>query len=289
MGIFDIILIVVGLAVGYIVNLLMVWISERGAFFGFKEIKNAKKGKKKVFLLETENAFWVGGEKASHYNISVTKGRNLVFVAPNSVKPVYGFGGVLLGVGDLYRASTIPRELRQTIVFLKIIGFSDREVKTYLSKIHGYGIVKGEVTKTSAVNEAEKYLVDKLNKKITDLDNEIKSIENNAKNQDKIKDLEDKKKILEIIKEKKEIYLSTPSTIVNYLQTGINRVTLKAQLKQIVDEKMLEKIGQTKWVEIGIMLLLIFLGLWLLFGGGASGLISMIHLAPKHAPTPPPR
>jgi len=288
-GLMDMVFLIGGFAGGFLINYFFnLYQERRGVFYGIGEIKKAKKGRKKVFLLETENAFWIGSERASFQNISITKGRNLVLVGPNSIKPAYGLGGVLLGVGDLYRATTIPRELRQTIVFLKVIGFSDKEITEYLSKIHGYGVTKEGVTATSSAELAENYLLNQLDDKINKLENAIQK----EKDVKRKKELENKKKLLELIREKREIYLTTPSTIVNYLQTGINRVTLKAQLKQIIDEKMLEKMGQVKWIEIGIMIFIILLGLWMLLGGGAQGLIDMFGKmigGAKSPPAPPPR
>jgi|GEM_PF-2362833 len=269
---------VIGIAGGYLFRWLFEWMELKGKYKGIKEIKEAVKKKKKLFLLETDNAFWVGGEKASYQNLSVTKGRNLVLVAPNSVKPAYGLGGVLLGVGDLYRSSTIPKELRQTIVFLKLIGFSDKDIKIYLSTIHGQGVFKEmkkeDVGKVTAVEQAEKFLLKRL-------DEMIKEAEEKGN--------KDKADILKLIKEKKEIYLSTPSTIVNYLQTGINRVTLKSQLKQIVDEKKLEKLGQTNWLMIGLAIFLVLLGLWFFFGNGGNIISSIGKMIHPTTPTPPPR
>jgi len=226
----------------------------RGPFKGIADIEKARKKGSKVFLCETKNAFWIVPEAASYHNLSLTDKRDVVVVAPNSVKPAYGLGGTLFGVADLYRSCTIPQELRQTIVFLKLIGLEDKDIKEYLSKIHGVGVKNGE----SAVEEAEKFLEEKIDELIK-----------NEKDKDK-------KELLETIKKKKEIYLATPSTIVEFLQTGLNRVTLKAQLKQIVDEKMLEKKGKTDWFQIGLAIFLILIGIWFVLGGGLASLFDLV-------------
>jgi len=242
-----------GAILGFGIQEIKKMIERKGPMKGIAEIKKARKERNKIFLCETKNAFWLVPEAASYHNLSLSDKRDVIVVAPNSIKPVYSLGGVQLGVADLYRSCTIPQELRQTIVFLKLIGLKDKDIKKYLSKIHGVGVKNGE----SAVEEAEKF----LEKKIDEL----------IKNE---KD-KNKKELLEIIKKKKEIYLATPSTIVEFLQTGLNRVTLKAQLKQIVDEKMLEKLRKTDWFQIGLMIFLILIGIWLVFGGG-HGVIETI-------------
>jgi len=258
-----------GFVFGYGIQEITKIMQERGIFKGFKMIKEARKKGKKVFLCETKNAFWVKQEKESYQNLSLTPEREIIIVSPNSVKPCYGLGGTMLGVADLYRACSIPQELRQTIVFLKLIGLKDKDIKEYLTKIHGIKNQNNGDVK-SAVEDAEEFLEEKIDELIDEAEE---------------KGNKDRKKMLELIKENKEFYLTTPSTIVEFLQTGINRVTLKQQIRQIIDEKLLERLGKPDWFGIGLAIFLILIGLWFFFGGGFSGLMNVFG----GGPTIPPR
>lgn len=254
-----------GAAAGFGLQEVIKIMQERGALKGLKMIKEARKKGKKIFICETKNAFWVSQEKESFQNLSITEDKSIIVVAPNSVKPVYGLGGVMLGVADLYRACTIPQELRQTIVFLKLIGLDDKDISEYLSIIHGK---KTSIEGNTAEEKAENFLKQKI-------DELIKNSEGK------------KKEILQMIKEKPEIYLATPSTIVEFLQTGLNRVTFKMQVKQIIDEKLLEKIGRRDWLSIAIAVFIILIGIWFVLGGGLGNLVQSFMGA--HAPVPLPR
>jgi hypothetical protein len=228
----------------------------------------AVKKRNPIAFLETDKMVYFVPIERFFKNLGLTKTKEVVIVPKGSVKP--SNLGVEMAHGDLYKSITTPQEFRILCYDLLNSGWSADDIASFFEKVE----------QIPAEELKQKYI-----SKINDLNEKLKKINLQIVKEEKPEILEElNKKVMEIDTELKKqfkefnLFLNLPSTIKDFIYTGVNRVSLSAMIREMVYQRELERLGQRNWVAIGIAVLLILIGLALfgrfilpmLQGGGAS-------------------
>lgn len=279
----------VGTVLGMV--LIMITIRRNRLLFTFMQAQKRKQG---VAFLEDESKIMVQRVVDNFQNLSVTESGQIVIITPGSVKPV---AGTMIQTvhGDLYKSVTTPFALRRFIWNRTREGWSADDIADFLEEIE-------KASSDEAIKEKYadlKYnseLKEELQKEIDDLKKRLqdKKLEKTEKQSlkiqldEKTKQIQPFKNLSGADKHKYDIYLSLPSSIAAFVNTGLNRtsINLQDELKQITKQKMLGK-KAAKWmgiiIAIGFGILLLFMGLKI----GGPVLIEMINGGAQAMPAQP--
>lgn len=234
-----------------------------------KHLIKAIKKRQMIIFLESEGRSIFRTIVHAYQNIGVTNGRELVILPEGSVKPCLNLNASQILHGDLYRSLAVPTEFLTVLHDLQARGLTDQEITNIFYQIMNNNISKMEDTKNEKVKEiAENFNYSKFCDAITQSDPTFAGLTEKEKHNRHDEALITVAEQYE--KENPEIqtlkyYRAMPTIVKNFLQTGVNRVSLEMMLSNKILQEAFKKIGQTNIMQvlvgIGIMVLLIFLGL----------------------------
>jgi len=254
---------------------------------------NALKKRKPIIFMETDKGvFWDTIEKF-YRNLGVTSGKELVIVPRSSTKPVLNLTGGIIAHGDLYKAVTVPQEVRLFIFNQLQAGWSQEEIAHFIEEI--------ETKPPEQIKEYLEELVDGKNHL------EDKTVNNPAVMLENIRTKAEENKPLSRLdrlalafhahkqatkiepETELKVYNYLPSVVKDFIYTGLNRVTIHDMLHELVYQRELEKMGGRNWIAIAIAIVLIIIGVGIglrfILGTPAvsnllSGLIQPARIAP---------
>ena len=231
----------------------------------------ALKKRKPIIFLETDKGvFWDTIEKF-YRNLGVTSGKELVIVPRSSTKPVLNLTGGMIAHGDLYKAVTVPQELRMFIFNQLNAGWSQEDIAHFIEEI--------ETKPPEAIKEYLEELIDGKNHLEKGNPEDIKTLNNPAVMLDEIRKKAEENKPLTRLdrlalafhshkqatkiepETELKIYINLPSIVKDFIYTGLNRVTIHDMLHELVYQRELEKMGGRNWIAIAIAIVLIIIGI----------------------------
>jgi len=265
--------------IGYIVNL----ISMKFKNPAINELINSIKKGKPIVFLETDKGIYFTSIEKIYKNLAVTPRREVIIIPKSTLKPCLNLRGVPIAHGDLYKSVTTPQELRLTIKKLTGENWSQEEIAQFfdeISKIPPERLksiykLKKEAGKLSKLPISKLITEDEKGNKIpiSELHAEALRMKQNKDDKDKLK---------------YDIYVNLPSTVKDYIYTGLNRVSIHDMIREMVYQRELENIGKRDWIKIAIAILIILVGIGMAvkFIFGTGGITSFLSAA-THTTRPP--
>ena len=277
--IIKIVFLVVGIGVGYILYSILLMRNK-----GLALMTKAVKSKSPIIFLETPTGVYLRRVVKTFQNIAITNNKEIVIMTGSSLKNCFELA-IPVSHGDLYRSITIPQELRITIQQLKDKGWTEKQIGEFLEDVavlseeqlqHKYEVLQNPEYYDQLIERAKatkKQIEDKLKeekdeKKLGEMKQAISEIDN------LIEDAKIKKeniKTLDFKKEQYKVYLGLPSVVKDFIYTGLNRVSIFSMLKNLVDQRELEKMGQRNWIMLAMAFLIICIAIGIgfkMFAGG---------------------
>lgn len=195
---------------------------------GLRSLISAVNKNRPIIFLETKTTTYVQSIIKTFHNIGITENKELVIIPPSTLKICPSLR-VQVGHGDLYRSILVPSEVPKFRDMLaKEHGWSNDEIADFFEKIM-----------TIPSSDLKKMLDNDEVKNTLDVT---------------VKDLKKKQT-------KYDIYKLVPSTVQDFIYTGLNRVSIFDMLKNLVDQRELDKLGQKNWVAIAIAFFVILMGI----------------------------
>lgn len=195
---------------------------------GLQSLVSAVLRNRPIVFLETKTTTYIQPIIKTFHNLGITENKELVIIPPSTLKICPSLR-VQVGHGDLYRSILVPSEVPKFRDMLeKEYGWSNDEIAEFFEKIIS-------VPKSELKNALDDDAVRK------ELDVAVKG---------------PKKK-----ETKYDIYKLVPSTVQDFIYTGLNRVSIFDMLKNLVDQRELEKLGQRNWIAIAIAFFILLLGI----------------------------
>lgn len=234
-----------------------------------KQLINAIRKRQMTIFLESEGRSVFRTIVTAYQNIGVTNNRELVILPEGSVKPCLNLNATQIMHGDLYRSLAVPTEFLTVLHKLKDDNFTDKEITDIFYKIMN---LNEKQLKTNERNNLDtlikNYDFETYDKEQTKTDPKYAKLSAEEKNKqhemyllEKIKEFEDTDPDVHAVK----VYRAMPSVVKNFLQTGVNRVSLEMMLSNKMLQEAFKNVGRGATMQvlvgIGIMMLLIFLGL----------------------------
>lgn len=215
---------IVFLIVGLVMGVLILMYRDKKNK-GIGLIKGAIKNKEALIFLESGDATFLTRLIGRYHNLGITEQKELVILSPNSLKHCSALG-IFIGHGDLYKSVIVPKEVMNYKNELKSkYGLSDEDIGEFLKAVETMN--KDDLKKNNI-----------LNGKI-----------------EPIKEGETPKETLY------NLYVTMPSIVSNFVNTGLNRALIFSMLRNLVAQRELERMNQKNWKW------LIYLGILILLGG----------------------
>ena len=198
---------------------------------GLQYLVSAVLKNRPIVFLETKTTTYIQPIIKTFHNIGITENKELVIIPPATLK-VCPTLRVQIGHGDLYRSILVPSEVPKFRDMLaKEQGWSNDEIADFFENI--MTIPKSDLKAT-------------LDKE------ELKNTLGVAVKDSKKKDT------------KYDVYKLVPSTVQDFIYSGLNRVSIFDMLKNLVDQRELEKLGQKNWFAIAMAIFILLMGLGVL-------------------------
>lgn len=243
------------------------WIYNKGKankFGKLNELIQAIQKRKEIIFLESEGAVNFRIIDRSHQNIAFTKEHDIIVLTENSLKACANLNGVKIGHGDLYRSVVVPTDFSKFTEHLKESSLTDTQITEIYTSIMDKNITQLTKQKQKDIDTAKNALIKKYpEEEYIPKDNE---------------NIPYDVFILNLLAKKQETLLSSitlntfksmSSVVKNFIQTGVNRVSLHSMMEAQTAIDNFKKAGQRDWYQIllGIGILALMVGLAFSFAG----------------------
>lgn len=215
--IFNIIFLLVGLGGGYFIYDILLRRNK-----GLHRLMNAVKKSKPIAMLETDKSVYFRPIEKTVKNIGITSNRELIIIPKASMKPCVNLKGTPIAHGDLYKAVTVPQEMRKFIDERKNNGWSQEDIGNFLKDIEEHD---------------EDGLIEKWSLKENPGDPNPEGVE------------------------KFKVFKNLSSVVKDFIYTGVNRVNIHDMVRELTYQRDLEDIGKTDWVKIAVAIVLVLIGI----------------------------
>ena len=243
------------------------WIYNKGKsnkFGKLNELINAIQKRKEIIFLESEGAVNFRIIDRSHQNIAFTKEHDIIVLTENSLKACANLNGVKIGHGDLYRSVVVPTDFSKFTEHLKESGLTDTQITEIYTSIMDKNITQLTKQKQKDINIAKTALIEKYPEEeyiLKDNDNipyDVFILNHLAKKQEAL-----------LSSITLNTFKSMSSVVKNFIQTGVNRVSLHSMMEAQTAIDNFKKAGQKDWysILIGIGILALMIGLAFSFAG----------------------
>jgi len=221
-----------------------------------------KKKDRWIGFLESDKTTYFRTVIKFYKNLAITPEREIIIFPEASVKPCPDLGGVMVFHGDLYKSIATTRDLRMFFFELKRMGWSDNEIAHFLRELE---IKNPDKILENLVNE-----IQAIRKKRSELEEKLAKFENASDEEKKqlAEEIEETRNELEALmnREKKlnqkiDVFLGLPSTVKNFVYTGLNRVLIHNIIHELVYQRELEKLKEKDWLKLGAAIFLIAIAL----------------------------
>jgi hypothetical protein len=289
---------IAGFGLGYVIDEMSLR-RNKGAF---NFIQQCIRKKKMGAFLETDKGSYFTPIEKIYKNIGITTARELIILPRSAVKPCLNMGGIPLVHGDLYKSVVTPQEFRLFVEKMtKEENWTSEEIAKFMEEIestppeqlnHRYKMLSkaGELL-SKKKGKFDAYTGNKANPGTnpeTNLETDLK--EKATTDPVALWALQYKDNPKEF--KKWNIYINLPTTIKDFIYTGLNRVSIHAMLRELVYQRDLEKMGQRNWLQIAIAFIIIAVGVGFairfIFStpGLLNTLTALAQPASQIAPTP---
>ena len=240
---------IAGVLLGYVYANIF-FFSNKGA----AQFVDALKKKKMIIFSETDKAEWFRVVDKVYKNLAVTTDKDMIILPENAIKPCMNLGGVQMAHADLYKSIASSSDVRKWMLSIKEqYGWTENDIAVIIQEIQEFPPEK--------VTEYLAKLVSGKATKKEEVITEVDDPENPGQ----------KKRVKQMIeqslapagkdKEKYAVYIALPSTVKNWVYTGLNRISIHDMLRELVYQRDLEKKGVPPWIMIGIAVFLVILAL----------------------------
>ena len=244
-------------------------------FFRMRQLGDAKlfiqslRKRQMIIFLESEGRGVFRTITTAYQNIGVTNNQELVILPEGSVKPCLNLNASQIMHGDLYRSLAVPTEFLTVLHNLRDNGLNDKEITDIFYKIMNFNEKQLKENETNSLNDFIKNVdFDKYNKTQIKTDPEYANLSDDKKIEQHDAYVTEQIRLFEKVNpdvRAVKVYRAMPSVVKNFLQTGVNRVSLEMMLSNKMLQEAFKNAGRGTTIQvlvgIGIMILLIFLGL----------------------------
>jgi hypothetical protein len=274
--IFTIVYLAGGVGIGWVLS----YINIRKNKMIYK-LTQAIKKRKPIAFLETDKACHFRVIDKGFQNLVITSEKELIINTKSSPKPCLNLGGVEIIHGDLYKSMTSPQELRLFIDKIKGEGWKDEDIAAFLAKLE---IVSADNVEDSMTDDAANKKASILAKFTRKPKKEGDKPAIDPRVYEKLKE-EDTK-----LKRALCVYKTLPSTVKDFIYTGINRTSLHDMVRELVYQRELERMGKKNWIAIAILVLLCLVGagLFIRFAFSTEGFTALFGVGQHAAQNMPP-
>lgn len=243
------------------------WIYNKGKankFGKLNELIQAIQKRKEIIFLESEGAVNFRIIDRSHQNIAFTKEHDIIVLTENSLKACANLNGVKIGHGDLYRSVVVPTDFSKFTEHLKESGLTDTQITEIYTSIMNKNITQLTKQKQKDIDTAKNALI----KKYPEEEYIPKDNENIPYDVFILNHLAKKQETL-LSSITLNTFKSMSSVVKNFIQTGVNRVSLHSMMEAQTAIDNFKKAGQRDWYQIllGIGILALMVGLAFSFAG----------------------
>ena len=249
------------------IGIIVFWLYNKGRlnrFGNLKELVEAIQKRKEIIFLESEGAVNFRIIDRSHQNLAFTKAHDIIVLTENSLKACTNLNGVKIGHGDLYRSVVVPTDFSKFTEELKETGMPETQITEIYTEIMNKNI--DQLTKQNQKDLANA----KAELEATYPEKNYKPKDHNNKTYEVF--------ILELLtKEHVEMFStitldtfkSMSAVVKNFIQTGVNRVSLYSMMEAQTAIDNFKRAGQRDWYQIllGIGVLALLVGLALSLAG----------------------
>ena len=252
---------------GALTGAVVFWLYNKGRtnrFGKLNDLINAIQKRQEIIFLESEGAVNFRIIDRSHQNLAFTKEHDVIVLTENSLKACANLNGVKIGHGDLYRSVVVPTDFSKFTEELKESGLTETQITDVYTEIMNKNIGQLTEQKQKDIEAATAGLIKKYPKK-----NYNPKDHNN---------MPYKTFILEYLaKEQKDVFSAITldtfkamsSVVKNFIQTGVNRVSLHSMMEAQTAIDNFKRAGQRDWFSIllGVGVLALLIGLAFSFAG----------------------
>ena len=227
---------------------------------GVRTIIEAVRKKQPLAILETQTHEYITPIVKVFRNLAITKDKDIIILPAGTLKPCVDLG-IQVAHADMYKAIAVPQELRLFINQLLNSGWTSDEIAEFFS----------EIMKIPKEELKERYI------------EQIEDMKANGKSDEEIKNSRPFQKL--------NLFINLPSTIRDFLYTGVNQVTLHSMIRELVFQRELERIKKRNWIYIAIavFILVLAIAIGLRFVLTTPGLLPGTAGGGGGVPSPPPR
>lgn len=244
-------------------------------FFRMRQLGDAKlfikslRKRQMIIFLESEGRGVFRTIVTAYQNIGVTNNRELVILPEGSVKPCLNLNASQIMHGDLYRSLAVPTEFLTVLHNLRDNGLNDKEITDIFYKIMNFNEKQLKENETNSLNDFIKNVnFDTYNKTQIKADPEYAKLSDDKKTEQHEAYVTEQIGLFEKVNpdvRAVKVYRAMPSVVKNFLQTGVNRVSLEMMLSNKMLQEAFKNAGRGTTIQVlvgvGLMILLIFLGL----------------------------
>ena len=207
---------------------------------GLKHTIDAVKNKDMIVYLEEANTIRMHRIIKRFKLLGVTESKQLVIIPDSAMKHCSTLG-VRVGFGDQHRNIAVPVDLIHAREMLKNYGFSEDEIAWFFKEIHDKKT--GEPLK-KLFEDKKKELYQIIGKDTKTKEDIVKKSEVNLY----------------------DVYTTLSFAVKDFILSGINQTTIVAEMRNIIAQKELEKLGGTNWIKIAIAVAIVLVVIFM-FGG----------------------